>query len=170
MGCVCAPRGGLFSSEACLKRVFDRVPSRLTLISLSVRRDAAVIMLLTAQYPDPEPIRRGCRLIMTRQLPDGSWAQESIEGGSSLAPLHSVLFRHHPLTSSLCDVHAQCSTRTPPSRIPTSSSRGPSTRSARRGRSSRRKGGEAMRDFRTVGRFAAVHRLQFDTQKAVQSY
>ncbi|GAA5998590.1 lanosterol synthase ERG7 [Rhodotorula paludigena] len=40
----------------------------------------AVITLLTAQYPDPEPIRRGCRLIMSRQLPDGSWAQESIEG------------------------------------------------------------------------------------------
>ncbi|GAA5833036.1 hypothetical protein JCM11251_006487 [Rhodosporidiobolus azoricus] len=40
----------------------------------------AVITLLTAKYPDPEPIRRGCRLIMQRQLPDGSWAQESIEG------------------------------------------------------------------------------------------
>ncbi|GAA5934711.1 hypothetical protein JCM3775_002035 [Rhodotorula graminis] len=40
----------------------------------------AVITLLTAQYPDPEPIRAGCRLIMSRQLPDGSWAQESIEG------------------------------------------------------------------------------------------
>ncbi|GAA5894217.1 hypothetical protein JCM6882_007604 [Rhodosporidiobolus microsporus] len=40
----------------------------------------AVITLLTAQYPDPEPIRRGCRLMMQRQLPDGSWAQESIEG------------------------------------------------------------------------------------------
>ncbi|GAA6035640.1 hypothetical protein JCM8097_004942 [Rhodosporidiobolus ruineniae] len=40
----------------------------------------AVITLLTAKYPDPEPVRRGCRLIMSRQLPDGSWAQESIEG------------------------------------------------------------------------------------------
>ncbi|GAA5821464.1 hypothetical protein JCM10212_002119, partial [Sporobolomyces blumeae] len=40
----------------------------------------AVITLLTAQYPDPEPIRRGCRLIMSRQAKDGSWPQESIEG------------------------------------------------------------------------------------------
>ncbi|GAA5852349.1 hypothetical protein JCM8547_006750 [Rhodosporidiobolus lusitaniae] len=40
----------------------------------------AVITLLTAKYPDPAPIRRGCKLIMSRQLPDGSWAQESIEG------------------------------------------------------------------------------------------
>ncbi|BGP56660.1 Lanosterol synthase (Oxidosqualene--lanosterol cyclase) [Rhodotorula sphaerocarpa] len=40
----------------------------------------AIITLLTAQYPDPEPVRRGCRLLMARQLPDGSWAQESIEG------------------------------------------------------------------------------------------
>ncbi|BGP01530.1 Lanosterol synthase (Oxidosqualene--lanosterol cyclase) [Rhodotorula toruloides] len=40
----------------------------------------AVITLLTAKYPDPEPIRRGCRLIMSRQQPDGSWPQESIEG------------------------------------------------------------------------------------------
>lgn len=40
----------------------------------------AVLTLITAKYPDPEPIRRGCRLIMSRQLGDGSWAQESIEG------------------------------------------------------------------------------------------
>ncbi|BGP17836.1 hypothetical protein JCM10213_008364 [Rhodosporidiobolus nylandii] len=40
----------------------------------------AVITLLTARYPEPEPIRRGCRLIMSRQLPDGEWPQESIEG------------------------------------------------------------------------------------------
>ncbi|GAA6017322.1 hypothetical protein JCM11491_000630 [Sporobolomyces phaffii] len=40
----------------------------------------AVITLITAKYPDPEPIRRGCRLIMSRQSRDGSWPQESIEG------------------------------------------------------------------------------------------
>ncbi|GAA6054734.1 hypothetical protein JCM3770_000055 [Rhodotorula araucariae] len=40
----------------------------------------AVIALLTAGYPNPAPIRAGCRLIMSRQLADGSWAQESIEG------------------------------------------------------------------------------------------
>ncbi|KAK4705877.1 hypothetical protein P7C70_g302, partial [Phenoliferia sp. Uapishka_3] len=40
----------------------------------------AVLTLLQAKYPDPEPVRRGCKLIMSRQLRDGSWAQESIEG------------------------------------------------------------------------------------------
>lgn len=40
----------------------------------------AIITLLKAKYPDHEPVRRGCRLIMSRQLPDGSWPQESIEG------------------------------------------------------------------------------------------
>ncbi|GAA5856403.1 hypothetical protein JCM3766R1_006920 [Sporobolomyces carnicolor] len=40
----------------------------------------AVITLITAKYPDMEPIRRGCRLIMSRQKRDGSWPQESIEG------------------------------------------------------------------------------------------
>ncbi|KAM0786634.1 hypothetical protein ACM66B_002086 [Microbotryomycetes sp. NB124-2] len=40
----------------------------------------AVITLITAKYPDMEPIRRGCKLIMSRQLEDGSWAQECIEG------------------------------------------------------------------------------------------
>ncbi|GAA5907380.1 lanosterol synthase ERG7 [Sporobolomyces salmoneus] len=40
----------------------------------------AVITLLTAKYPESEPIRRGCRLIMSRQNRDGSWPQESIEG------------------------------------------------------------------------------------------
>ena len=40
----------------------------------------AVMALLRADYPDHEVIRRGCRLIMDRQLFDGSWAQEAIEG------------------------------------------------------------------------------------------
>lgn len=40
----------------------------------------AVLTLMTAGYPDKEVIRRGCQLIMSRQLHDGSWAQEGIEG------------------------------------------------------------------------------------------
>ncbi|KAK4048854.1 Lanosterol synthase (Oxidosqualene--lanosterol cyclase) [Microbotryomycetes sp. JL221] len=40
----------------------------------------AVIGLITAQHPDKEAIRKGCQLIMSRQLKDGSWAQECIEG------------------------------------------------------------------------------------------
>jgi len=33
-----------------------------------------------ARYPFPEPIEKGVRLVMSRQRPDGSWAQEAIEG------------------------------------------------------------------------------------------
>ena len=53
--------------------------------------------LMYAKYPDPEPIERAVKLVMSRQLPvslshcvppgrhltiaqDGSWAQEAIEG------------------------------------------------------------------------------------------
>lgn len=40
----------------------------------------AVIGLIKADYPDIEPIRRGVRLIMDRQQPNGEWKQEAIEG------------------------------------------------------------------------------------------
>jgi lanosterol synthase len=40
----------------------------------------ALIALLEAQYPDPEPIKRGLRLIIGRQQPNGEWLQEGIEG------------------------------------------------------------------------------------------
>jgi hypothetical protein len=40
----------------------------------------AVLCLVSAQYPDREPIERALKLIMSRQLDDGSWAQEDIEG------------------------------------------------------------------------------------------
>lgn len=33
--------------------------------------------LIYADYPDPEPIRRGIRLIMSRQKPSGEWEQEA---------------------------------------------------------------------------------------------
>lgn len=59
----------------------------LTLLPSLPSLHAAIITLLTARYPDPEPIRRGCRLIMSRQAPDGSWPQESIEGGAFSFPL-----------------------------------------------------------------------------------
>ncbi|KAH8927257.1 terpene synthase [Atractiella rhizophila] len=39
-----------------------------------------VLALLYAKYPEKEPIKRGCKLIMSRQQPDGSWLQEAIEG------------------------------------------------------------------------------------------
>ena len=35
---------------------------------------------MKAEYPDPEPLRRGIKLIMERQQPNGEWLQEAIEG------------------------------------------------------------------------------------------
>lgn len=40
----------------------------------------AVLALLAAKYPEPEPIKKACRLIMSRQKPNGEWEQESVEG------------------------------------------------------------------------------------------
>ncbi|KAF8889368.1 terpenoid cyclases/protein prenyltransferase alpha-alpha toroid, partial [Infundibulicybe gibba] len=40
----------------------------------------AVMALMYARYPHPEPIRQGVELVMSRQNPDGSWPQEAIEG------------------------------------------------------------------------------------------
>ncbi|KDQ13559.1 hypothetical protein BOTBODRAFT_160506 [Botryobasidium botryosum FD-172 SS1] len=40
----------------------------------------AVLALIYAEYSNREPVEKGVRLVMSRQLPDGSWAQESIEG------------------------------------------------------------------------------------------
>lgn len=45
-----------------------------------VQTSWAVLALMHADYPDATPIRRGIALIMSRQQPDGSWAQEQIEG------------------------------------------------------------------------------------------
>lgn len=38
------------------------------------------IALMEADYPDNEPIRKAIALIMERQLSNGEWAQEAIEG------------------------------------------------------------------------------------------
>lgn len=40
----------------------------------------AVIGLLEAKYPDPEPIKKALRMIMKRQQKNGEWLQEAIEG------------------------------------------------------------------------------------------
>ena len=45
-----------------------------------VQTSWAIIGLLHAGYPEAKPIQRAVTLIMQRQLPDGSWAQEQIEG------------------------------------------------------------------------------------------
>jgi lanosterol synthase len=38
------------------------------------------IALMEADYPNIEPIRKAITLIMERQLSNGEWAQEAIEG------------------------------------------------------------------------------------------
>jgi lanosterol synthase len=40
----------------------------------------ATLALIYARYPEPGPIRAAVQLVMARQRPDGSWAQEAIEG------------------------------------------------------------------------------------------
>ncbi|KZS88495.1 terpene synthase [Sistotremastrum niveocremeum HHB9708] len=40
----------------------------------------AVLALIYAEYPNPLPLKRGVRLVMSRQQPNGSWEQEDIEG------------------------------------------------------------------------------------------
>lgn len=40
----------------------------------------ALIALMEAGYPDIEPLRKGIKLIMDRQQPNGEWLQEAIEG------------------------------------------------------------------------------------------
>ncbi|KAF9073529.1 terpenoid cyclases/protein prenyltransferase alpha-alpha toroid [Rhodocollybia butyracea] len=40
----------------------------------------AAMALMYAGYPHREPLEKAVKLVMGRQLPDGSWAQEAIEG------------------------------------------------------------------------------------------
>lgn len=40
----------------------------------------ALIGLMHAEYPDIEPIKKGIKLIMERQQPNGEWLPEAIEG------------------------------------------------------------------------------------------
>ncbi|KAH9479645.1 Lanosterol synthase [Psilocybe cubensis] len=46
----------------------------------SVQTCWAVLALMYAKYPHPEPIEKAVKLVMSRQKPDGSWPQEAIEG------------------------------------------------------------------------------------------
>lgn len=63
--------------ESCVKGVWvDSHAGQSNLVQTSW----AVIGLLHAEYPDAEPIRKGCRLIMDRQLDDGSWTDEECVG------------------------------------------------------------------------------------------
>lgn len=48
--------------------------------SLVVQTSWALIALLHAKYPDPEPIKRAVKVIMKRQKPDGHWDDEDTVG------------------------------------------------------------------------------------------
>lgn len=82
-------RLNLLPAQSCEDRVYVQSET-----SQVVNTAFAIIGLLAAKCEDHEALRRGCRLIMSRQLPDGSWAQENIEGGElHLARSCSVLTR-----------------------------------------------------------------------------
>ena len=40
----------------------------------------ASLALMEADYPDPEPLRKAMKLLMSRQQANGEWLQEAIEG------------------------------------------------------------------------------------------
>ncbi|KAI0115582.1 terpenoid cyclases/protein prenyltransferase alpha-alpha toroid [Nemania sp. FL0031] len=64
------------SYRACERMVWTEHPSG----SQVVMTAWALIALMHADYPDIEPIKRGIKLIMDRQQPNGEWKQEAIEG------------------------------------------------------------------------------------------
>ncbi|KAF2021085.1 terpene synthase [Aaosphaeria arxii CBS 175.79] len=61
--------------KSCELGVYDQHPE-----SQVVQTAWAVIALLESDFPDPEPLKKALRLIMSRQQPNGEWKQEAIEG------------------------------------------------------------------------------------------
>nr|KMM63772.1 lanosterol synthase [Coccidioides posadasii RMSCC 3488] len=71
------PDGGWSESyRSCERHEYIEHPSG----SQVVMTAWALIGLMNAGYPDVEPLRRGVKLIMDRQQPNGEWKQEAIEG------------------------------------------------------------------------------------------
>ncbi|EHA57490.1 lanosterol synthase [Pyricularia oryzae 70-15] len=64
------------SYRACEEAEYNEHPMG----SLVVQTAWAIIGLMKADYPHIEPIRKGVKLIMQRQQPNGEWLQEAIEG------------------------------------------------------------------------------------------
>ncbi|KAI1494091.1 terpenoid cyclases/protein prenyltransferase alpha-alpha toroid [Biscogniauxia mediterranea] len=64
------------SYRSCEKMVYTEHPSGSQVVMTSW----ALIGLMKANYPDIEKIKKGIRLIMERQQPNGEWKQEAIEG------------------------------------------------------------------------------------------
>ncbi|KAL4925989.1 terpene cyclase/mutase family protein [Aspergillus undulatus] len=64
------------SFESCEKATYIEHPSGSQVVQTSF----ALIGLMKAEYPDLHPIKRGIRLVMARQQPNGEWLPEAIEG------------------------------------------------------------------------------------------
>ncbi|KAL1914568.1 uncharacterized protein VTP21DRAFT_8193 [Calcarisporiella thermophila] len=70
------PDGGWGESyKSCETEVYHQLESAQV-----VNTSWAVLALMAARYPDEAPIRRGIRLLMTRQQPNGEFKQEAVEG------------------------------------------------------------------------------------------
>ncbi|KDN35062.1 hypothetical protein RSAG8_11900, partial [Rhizoctonia solani AG-8 WAC10335] len=70
------PDGGWGESyQSCVQGVYVEHE-----MSQVVQTSWSTLALIYAKYPHREPIERAVKLVMGRQLPDGSWAQEAIEG------------------------------------------------------------------------------------------
>ncbi|CAE6489359.1 unnamed protein product [Rhizoctonia solani] len=70
------PDGGWGESyQSCVQGVYVEHE-----MSQVVQTSWATLALMYAKYPHRQPIERAVKLVMSRQLPDGSWAQEAIEG------------------------------------------------------------------------------------------
>ena len=59
----------------------------------------ALIGLMKAEYPDIEPIKKGVKLIMERQQPNGEWKQEAIEGVFNKSCM--ILYQNYKFTFPL---------------------------------------------------------------------
>ncbi|KAH6652541.1 squalene/oxidosqualene cyclase [Truncatella angustata] len=64
------------SYRSCEKGVYAEHPSGSQVVMTSW----ALIGLMHAEYPDIEPIKKGVKLVMERQRPNGEWLAEAIEG------------------------------------------------------------------------------------------
>jgi len=61
---------------SCVKKEYVQNPTR----SQHVDTAWALLALMIAQYPDPEPIERGIKYLMQKQRMSGDWEQEGISG------------------------------------------------------------------------------------------
>ena len=85
----------LTKSQSCERSVYTEHPSG----SQVVMTAWALIGLMKAEYPDIEPIKKGVKLIMERQQPNGEWKQEAIEGVFNKSCM--ILYQNYKFTFPL---------------------------------------------------------------------